>query len=1234
MGGNGAVLDGRHVDNGAVVHLPCDRVTVLRRGEGRGVDRVAGDGSDRGRPTREGVGVFRSRGFRGGRAVVGRRGAFGNARVGLEDGAVPVLPGHGVGDVVVVADEEETVRSRAVVEGDAFGADEVLPLGIGLAVRVVRLEDRVGAGRRHALEVAAGDQRRACGIGVVVLICVGRRGLGFVDAAGDRRDLRIGGVVDRVVAGGGAVRVDLKTFAELVDRRQIGRVRASILDADAVRGDDRIPDAADMRAQVGILIGRGAGGAVRVGGCVDALSERTGVAVDAADLLLRCGGDRHGAAAAVDRGDIAEVDDDLIGSAEAAAFADEVDHGRGIGRSVDPCFVAVDNGAGGIRSCDGDDVEDIARVSGDSPAAVIEHGRIGGGDRVVRQRAEMTAVIHRVSRGAGNSAVVHRADRRRGALIARGEVGTVVLRRREFRCAGIVAHNVALGVRTVNGVDEDVLRAGKAAVPERVDNAAVAESEGRILRNGDAVYDVDRGRRVIIMVGIGRDEEAFVCERLPRQRMPALAAVAVEDHRVAFACARGSGCEVRVAEGADIALVLEQKIAVRAGADEVYAVDRFDPAALFKVSDVGLSALRFGRSIGVAGIGANEIIARYSTAAGVQQRVVVRGDREAGGSDRNDMTAVHDRIIAARGDRAVRRDALDLGGLAVGRDVMELNAADLVAVGVDGLESKLTVVIQRAVAAGVDQNRAFDGADDAARRISKRIVGGNGFRVVRVLIGLDLGRAADRADYAAVVVERTAVIGAGARVFGIDAAIDDRIDRRAAGFAFLIIIGAGITAARDIRAFPDVRVVPPVVAVENRVALHVAMDVGRRGSVGVDLGGVGMRGEGGVVELVDRRAVVERVLTGGDCRILDEVDRAVIRYGVAGGDGGCGADIAVIDAVGAVDGAGIDQLDIAAVVEDRVAARGEDRDVRERGDGRAVVHNDGDVAVDVLQVFESDAGDAHRAAAVVADNGGMVRNARVADRVRGDSSAAGAVLNGQITAVGDGCHRLICCRCSGRAALVMEAAAVHFEDQGTLVDDATDGAIAVQVERQRRRSGHGVRRGAALLFKRTAVRDKADGACAGSRNSRHRSSEGGIIGVGKAVVSNRAGIEAVDIGVAACIADGNGAVIGVAARCRNAGEIPDDRIMRFRSNAHLRVGRRGEGGTDVHRRVRFFDDVISLAVDCAGLGDSVPGEAAVVIILRFVQHEGRDELCGGTGQVHDGILRNIRNVDVRAADGD
>ena len=499
-----------------------------------------------------------------------------------------------------------------------------------------------------------------------------------------------------------------------------------------------------------------------------------------------------------------------------------------------------------------------------------------------------------------------------------------------------------------------------------------------------------------------------------------------------------------------------------------------------------------------------------------------------------------------------------------------------------------------------------------------------------MLVGLDLGRAADAADDAAVVIERAAMIGARTGILGIDAAVGDRADGRAAGLVFLVFVRAGQAA---VGALPEVRVIPPEIAVEDRVALDIALHIGRRCAEGIDLGRVGVGGKGAVIQLGNDSAVMNRILADRHRAVLDQIDRTGTGHVVALRDGVAAAHVAVIDAVGRGDGAAVHGADMAAVVEDRVAARREQSHMLQRRDRRPVVHDDRGIAVDVLGILQRNVGNAHRTAGEVADDRGVVRNARVADGVGEDAAATGAVLHRQRAAVGDCGHALIGGGSRRRAGMIIPGAAVELQGHRALVDQTADRPVSVEINGQIRRLavGKGGRR--AFLFEGTAVRDQPDRAGAELGHIRHSGSQRGIILVGKAVIGDRTGVEAEDVRIAAArFADRDKAFEGIAAGRRNAAQIPYDAVVVVGRHAHLLIGRRCKGFAHGHRRRSFLHHVICLAVDLPGFGKGIAGKELIVLILLLIEDKGRDEFRRGAGQGNDRVGGDVADVDVRSAD--
>ena len=86
-------------------------------------------------------------------------------------------------------------------------------------------------------------------------------------------------------------------------------------------------------------------------------------------------------------------------------------------------------------------------------------------------------------------------------------------------------------------------------------------------------------------------------------------------------------------------------------------------------------------------------------------------------------------------------------------------------------------------------------------------------------------------------------------------------------------------------------------------------------------------------------------------------------------------------------------------------------------------------------------------------------------------------------------------------------------------------------------------------------------------------------------------------------------------------------------NAHSGVCRRGVLRADVHRGGSRMDDIIGLAVKDDRIGDRTAREAEVIRVLLLIQYERGDELRRCTGQRDDCVRGNVRDVDVRSADG-
>ena len=1129
-------------------------------------------------------------------------------------------------------DEVVLFRDRAVMERHVLGAGaELIALRVGLAAGVVGLEDGICSRIGSALEVAAGDEGCLLGIGIVILVGVGSGFRDRVNAAADLADLGVGGVVDRVVASRGAVGADLQPLTQLVDCGQIGGVGVAVLDADAVGGNHRVLDAPDMGVQIGVGIGGGTRGACRVRRGGYPLIQRTGIVVDAADLLLGGSVDDNWILAAVNGGDLAQVRQHLVGAAEAVALADQIDDRRVIICGDDSGLVicAIGNGTGSVRRRDGDDVLQVVVIGLHRSAAIVENRGVGRGDGVVGQRSQVAAIIKRIGGRGGDGIVVQNADLGRDAGIRDGQIAAIILCVSKLGGAGIIADIIPRDIRSARRIDKDVLSTSERAVFQGIDLTKIPEREGSILIERNAVDHIYGRNRIVIVILIRRDVQALIGIGLAGQRMAGLAAVAVEEHGVALARPRALGREVTVAQRADIALVLQQVIAVGACAHKADAADAADDAAAAQIANIGLLALSLCGGVRIAAVSPVKFITRQGAGAGVQQRVVICVDEASG--DGSDVAAVHDRVVAAGGNR-VAVQAPDGGGAAVGRAVMQLDAADLVAIAVIGSGSELAVVVHRGMTRCRDHNPA-DAVDDAAAGIAQGIVGNGKLGVIRVLVGSDLA-AADAADDAAVIVQRAAVIVLGTGILGVDPAVRDGADGGSAGLIFLIVIRSGEGSACHIRPLPQRRVIPPGIVVVHRVALDVSLDVGRRRAVGIHLGGVGVGDKGAVVQLGDDRVVVDRILPDSNSAVLDQVDGAVVadrrtgdrRIGVA-------PDVAVIDAVGAINGAGVDQRDMTAVVEDGIAPRRKKRHVLELGDRGPVIHDHGGVDVHVLGALQRHVRDAHGTARIVPDNRSVVGNARVADGVRRDPAAADRVLHRQRAAVDDRGHTLICRGRGGGAGVVLPGAALEIQGQIAAVDQAAPGGMAVQIDRHRSAGYNREARGSALLLKAAAIVQHGDGRRSARGDILHGGSQGGIIRVRRAVVRHRTGVEAKDIGLSSGgLAHGHEAAVGIAAGGGDAGEIPDDAVMRIRRNAHLRIRGSGKVRADSHGGVSLLHHIPGLPVDGARLGEAVAGEGLIVCILVFVQHKGGDKRCCSTGQGNLGIGSHIRHVDIRAAD--
>ena len=498
-----------------------------------------------------------------------------------------------------------------------------------------------------------------------------------------------------------------------------------------------------------------------------------------------------------------------------------------------------------------------------------------------------------------------------------------------------------------------------------------------------------------------------------------------------------------------------------------------------------------------------------------------------------------------------------------------------------------------------------------------------------MLVGFDLRCPADLINNAS-VIKSIAIISARACILRINIAVGYSADSRAIGFILFISICADKPA---VDLLPDVGVVPPVAAVEHGVALSVTMDVCGGRAVGIDLSGVGMRGEGAVVQFVYRRAVVERVLTGGDRRVLNDADRSVVRDIVALSDRIRAADVAVIDTVCAVDRAGINQLDLSAVIEYRVTARREDRDVGHRGDRRTIVQYDRNVAVDVLQVLERNIRNAQRSSIEVADNGRMVGDACIADRVRGYPSASDAVRDGHIAAVDNCRHALIDSRRGSRAGGIIPRAAVELKGKRALINDTADGIVTVQVKSNVVGGIGTVCLSRQFILESTAISEERDGSRCIRRCIRKRVYQSFIVTVRIAVISNNAIVEAEDVDRAlGSFAHGNDAAVRITAGIGPAGQVPCDGIMVRCSNTHRSVGRRCILGTDCKRCRCLINNVIGFIVDRGRVRNCVACIQLINRILLLVQDESGYVFRSSTGEGNNAVRRNAGNVNVGTAD--
>ena len=784
-------------------------------------------------------------------AVRGGRGGLcrllpGFNRLRIRRGAVVLhVEGDGVGVIDVVVGAAHVGVDFRRVSGDG---GELLAGRVGLTVRVVRLINRVGAGIRVALEVAAGNQGGESRIGVVVLIGVGR-GLGCLEqTSGDAGDLGVGLVVDGVVARGGAVGVNLRALADLADHRELAGRAVAVQDAVAVGVDVDVLDRADLRAgkerivvhrrplravgrqglRRGVRRGRGA----RV--------EAGAVIVDRAALCLAAGDGRQGSLTAVDGGDDTGVGNDRGGGREGIALADQVD-----GRRV----VVIDNdvrlaaGAGICRAGGagvGRDVQEVIKAIACVLQLRVAHVRqrigrrrgLSSGEGAVLDRPDVAAVVRRVvACTRRDRAVINEVDRCGIALIVLGILAGV-LRGRPNAGAGIILHRRLFCERTGRGVMQGIVRRrGDGAVFQRADMTRVAEG---VLTSGGQRQVVDhvngRGNvgplSVIASRVTGADCHMRIIRTVVRNVLAVFcyagnSVIAVHDRRIVAGRER---TDSDVGQGPDVAQVDQHGIL----ALERDAVDRSDRAALFQVSDVGRFAEVRGAGSRVIRIIAVVIQAAVRAVHIVVEHVIAAGralERQVRGVDGLDVTAVQDDVVAAAGPGAGAGDAQDRGRIAVGAHLVGHVSADLVAVGVGDLRREDTGVLQGVDAGGADVHGALDALDDTAGEVLHRIVGGRDRRgAVRVLIGLDVRGSADLTDHAAAVHERVVTVGgAGRGILGVDLAVDDLTDGGAVRFLFLIIICTEIAAAGRIHLLPHVGVIPPVGGVVDGISRDVAL---------------------------------------------------------------------------------------------------------------------------------------------------------------------------------------------------------------------------------------------------------------------------------------------------------------------------------------------------------------------------------------------------------------------------
>ena len=244
-------------------------------------------------------------------------------------------------------------------------------------------------------------------IGVIVLVRVGGCFRRSVNTARDLSNLRVRRVVHRVISRRGTVRVNLRTLSDLINRRQIRCVCASVLNTYTVCSNHSILDTADMGVQIRIGINRSTRSTISIRSRRDTLIQRTGIVVDTADLLLRGRGNRDRIAAAVDSGDIAEIYQNLICTGDLVALADQVDGRRVVISGVHLCVVSINNGTRRSRGSYTYNIQDVGLKGPNGCSAVIKNSRIRRTDRIAGQSSQMSAVIQSIGRRTGNGIVIH-----------------------------------------------------------------------------------------------------------------------------------------------------------------------------------------------------------------------------------------------------------------------------------------------------------------------------------------------------------------------------------------------------------------------------------------------------------------------------------------------------------------------------------------------------------------------------------------------------------------------------------------------------------------------------------------------------------------------------------------------------------------------------------------------------------------------------------------------------------